>query len=210
MPGQQLDLTPLARTKQASNDTNFAQRKHHFLSLQNGKRVCFNALDAQSVEQPNHPRMACRHVYAGDLGSVVHKRQFPTNMWWSGVANRNVAYKCIDSFYVNTNNLLYPTQWCLPSSTTSTEEDDTTVIASNTCSSQGSYKHWALQHILSAPVFAGASFQLPTKDAIADLGVTQIFVMEGMPVLKKQPTTCPLRVSLADRRQVMSTHMCEV
>jgi hypothetical protein len=39
--------------------------------------------------------------------------------------------------------------------------------------------------MLSSPSFAGASFQLPTKDAIADLGATQIFVMEEMPVLNK-------------------------
>jgi hypothetical protein len=93
---------------------------------------------------------------------------------------------------------------------TSTEEDNTTVITSNTCSAQCSYKHCTLQHILSDPAFAGASFQLPTKDAIADLGATQIFVMEGLPALNKQPTTCPLCVSLTDRRQVMSTHMCDI
>ena len=34
--------------------------------------------------------------------------------------------------------------------------------------------------------------------------------MEGTPVLNKQPTTCPLRVYLADGRQTMSTHMCDV
>ena len=75
-----------------------------------------------------------------------------------------------------------------------------TMIASNTHSTQGSYKHHELQHILSAPAFSGASFQLPTKDAIADSGATQIFIMEGKPVLNKGPMTCPLRVSLADGR----------
>jgi hypothetical protein len=84
------------------------------------------------------------------------------------------------------------------------------MIASNTSSSQGSYKHQALQYILNAPAFARASFQLHTKDAIADSGATQIFVMEGTPVLIKQPQTCPLCVYLVDGRQVMSTHMCDI
>jgi hypothetical protein len=67
-----------------------------------------------------------------------------------------------------------------------------TMIASNTHTTQGSYKHCALQYILSAPVFARVYFQIPKKDAIADLGATQIFIMEGMPVqaTHDMPTTC--------------------
>ncbi len=34
--------------------------------------------------------------------------------------------------------------------------------------------------------------------------------MEGTLVLNKQITTCPLKVALADGRQVMSTHMCDI
>jgi hypothetical protein len=34
--------------------------------------------------------------------------------------------------------------------------------------------------------------------------------MDGTPVVNKQPITRPLKVSLANGRQVMSTHMCDI
>ncbi len=34
--------------------------------------------------------------------------------------------------------------------------------------------------------------------------------MDGTPMVNKQPTTRPLKVSLANGRQVMSTHMCDI
>ncbi len=48
------------------------------------------------------------------------------------------------------------------------------------------------------------------KDAIADSGTMQIFVMEGTLVINKCKTTQPLKVALADGRQVISTHMCDI
>ncbi len=51
---------------------------------------------------------------------------------------------------------------------------------------------------------------IASNEAIADSGATQIFVMDGIPVHNKQRTTCPLKVALADGRQVMSTHMCDI
>ena len=48
------------------------------------------------------------------------------------------------------------------------------------------------------------------NEAIPDLGATQIFVMDGIPVLNRQQTTCLLKVALADGRKVMSTHMCNI
>jgi hypothetical protein len=48
------------------------------------------------------------------------------------------------------------------------------------------------------------------NEAIADSGATQIFVMEGTPVLNKRITTCLLKVALADGRRVMFTHMCDI
>jgi len=44
--GQPVDLSPLSRTEQATIDTQFAQQKHYFLSLQNIERECFTVLDA--------------------------------------------------------------------------------------------------------------------------------------------------------------------
>jgi hypothetical protein len=82
-------------------------------------------------------------------------------------------------------------------------EDDKTVVTSNTGSSKCgiSTNTPPLQH------FACAAFSLKTKDA---LGATQIFIMEGMPVVNKQPTTCPLVVFLADGSKVTLTHMCDI
>jgi hypothetical protein len=34
--------------------------------------------------------------------------------------------------------------------------------------------------------------------------------MDGTPVVNKRPTTQPFKVSLADSRQVMSTHICDI
>jgi hypothetical protein len=51
---------------------------------------------------------------------------------------------------------------------------------------------------------------LKTGNAVADSGATQIFVMDGTPVLNKRVTTNPLTVSLADGRKVLSTHMCDI
>jgi hypothetical protein len=70
-------------------------------------------------------------------------------------------------------------------------------------------KAQAIKHIVQAEV-AGAAFRLTTKNAIADSGATQIFVTEGKTAVKKRATTRPLKVSLADRRQVISTHMCHI
>ncbi len=50
----------------------------------------------------------------------------------------------------------------------------------------------------------------PSYRAIADSGANQIFVMEGMPVINKRPTSLPLKVALADGRHAMSTHMCDI
>ncbi len=88
--------------------------------------------------------------------------------------------------------------------------DDITIPTSNiSLRSAPSYKSRVLDHIL-AKNFASAAFRLHTEDAIADLGTTQIFVMEGTPVINKRATTRPLKVALVDSRQVMSTHMCNI
>jgi hypothetical protein len=90
------------------------------------------------------------------------------------------------------------------------DNDEITIPTSNvSLRSTPSYKPRALDHIL-AKNFAGAAFRLHTKDAIVDSGVTQIFVMEGTPVINKRVTTRPLKVTLADGHQVMSTHMCDI
>ncbi len=82
--------------------------------------------------------------------------------------------------------------------------DDITVVASNTCS----FRSTTISSLALA--FAGTVFKLKPNNAITDSGATQIFVMDGTPVVNKCRTTCPLKVSLADGRKVTSTHMCDV
>jgi hypothetical protein len=71
------------------------------------------------------------------------------------------------------------------------DDDDITIPASNVagkCWTIKSYRTHALEHIVQQEL-AGGVFQLPTKHAIANLGATQIFVMDGTPVINKRPTT---------------------
>jgi hypothetical protein len=51
---------------------------------------------------------------------------------------------------------------------------------------------------------------IASNKAIADLGPTQIFVMDCTPVHNKRQTTCPLKVALANGHRLMSTHMCDI
>jgi hypothetical protein len=83
-------------------------------------------------------------------------------------------------------------------------------VTSNVSTRATSYKVHALSHILSKTEFADTTFCMKTKGAIADSGATQIFVIEGMPVNNKCKTTHQLRVALADGRQVLSTHECDI
>jgi hypothetical protein len=72
------NLTPLTCTEQASVDTAFLQQKHYFLSLQNIKRACFNALDLSindAFKVPNDPAIHKDGKWAclpRNLGPVVH------------------------------------------------------------------------------------------------------------------------------------------
>jgi hypothetical protein len=85
-------------------------------------------------------------------------------------------------------------------------EDNKTVVTSNT----GSSKCGLSNNTPSLQHYAYAAFPMETKDAIAGLGATQIFIMEGTPIVNKQPTTCQVVVSLADGSKVTSTHMCDI
>ena len=131
-------------------------------------------------------------------------------MWQGGAANRNVAFKCVDPFYVNTKNSSYLTkQHCLLYIIPPLEDYDITIPTSNvSChvlpNNMQYDNHTIHQHVACGTVC------LSTLQAIADSGATQIFVMEGMPVFNKWPTLQPLWVMLADGWQVVSTHMCDI
>jgi hypothetical protein len=72
------------------------------------------------------------------------------------------------------------------------------------------FKSHTLRHFLTYPNYAGALFTLKTNDAIANSGVTQVFVMARTLVINKQIKTNPLKVCIADRQQVTSMHMCDI
>ncbi len=87
------------------------------------------------------------------------------------------------------------------------------VIISNVSSSKRSrksFKEQALNHLVKTENAGFAGLRLDTYDTIANSGATQIFVMDGTPVVIKRPTTHPLKVALADGRIVVSTHMCDI
>jgi hypothetical protein len=91
--------------------------------------------------------------------------------------------------------------------------DDITVVASNVLS--GSTSSFSTVFSSVAPAqqsqWAYAALtSIASNEAIADLGATQIFIMDDIPVHNKRKTTCPLKVALADGCRVMSTHMCDI
>jgi hypothetical protein len=51
---------------------------------------------------------------------------------------------------------------------------------------------------------------IATNQAIADMGATSIFTMEGADVDNKHPSTKPLRISLLNGKQFQSTHVCDI
>jgi hypothetical protein len=81
------------------------------------------------------------------------------------------------------------------------DEDNMTIIASNMSSCR-----WSASY----PSRALAAMETPSKDAIANSGVAQIFVVEETLVKNKRRTTCPLKVMLANGQQVWTTHMCNI
>jgi hypothetical protein len=97
----------------------------------------------------------------------------------------------------------YLTQLCMNKVNVVPNNDKGTVQAPNLSSSLSqSYRSCALDHI--------AAFCLTTDDAIADSGATQIFAMDGTPVINKRVTMRLLKVSLANGHQMVSTHMCHI
>ena len=106
------------------------------------------------------------------------------------------------TFYVSSaNNTSYPTQCSTPA--TIDNDDDAIVITSNISSNTST--HNANTHAL-----ATTNVTLQTKDAIADSGATQIFIMKHTPVVNKRITCTPVKVALADGREVFSTHECNM
>ena len=80
--GEEIDTSPLTRTKQATIDTIFRRRKNYFLSMQNIERACFTALDSSvndAFKLSNMPGVRGWHAgmttvtILGQLSSVYGK-----------------------------------------------------------------------------------------------------------------------------------------
>ncbi len=86
---------------------------------------------------------------------------------------------------------------CISARHKTIDDDDVTVITSNATSATTKlYRLRALLQLSQAPVFAGATFALKTRNAIADSKATQVFIMEGIPFIDKRCMMNPLEVSL--------------
>ncbi len=94
---------------------------------------------------------------------------------------------------------MYPTHKHILSAV---DHDNNTVVASNVSAT--------LPDLTQCQAFAATGVSLDTKDAIADSGVMQIFVMEGTTVHNKQPILNSLRVLLEDKHAVRLTHECNI
>jgi hypothetical protein len=82
-------------------------------------------------------------------------------------------------------------------STLAMEHNDVTIPTSNfSALCPKSYKVRALDHILQQNKFAGAAFCLKTDYAIADSETTQIFVIEGTPIVNKKNRHASLKYLL--------------
>ena len=123
----------------------------------------------------------------------------------------DIAFKCNDTFSV-ISIASDPTQIFPPANEILVDDDDITVVTSNilegsTKSIESAFSSFAPRQ---ASKWAYAAMTIASKEAIADSGATQIYVMDGIPVHNRRKTTCPLKVALADRWRVMSTHMCDI
>ena len=123
----------------------------------------------------------------------------------------NVTFKCNETCSV-LSTASDPTIMFSPVSEIIVDDDDITVVTSNF--SNGSTRSLKSAFSLFAPKqqskWAYATMTIASNEAIADLGATQIFIMDGTPVHNKQKTTGPLKVTLADGGTVMWTHKCDI
>jgi hypothetical protein len=113
---------------------------------------------------------------------------------------------------VNSTISPYPTQLNVAESIfTDDDEDDTTIIASNCSRMQSAANSTGTISTLIAPKHQHYAIMLiEMSHAIADMGATSIFVMEGTLMENVQPTAHPITINLPDGKKVMSTHTCNI
>jgi hypothetical protein len=105
-----------------------------------------------------------------------------------------------------------------PINSTSSKDDDNIIIIT-----LNHTHHWPTpqQVWLSIAMAARTLFGSPmpqylnaltiaTNQAIADMGATSIFIMEGADVDNKCPAMVPLTINLPNGKWVQSTHVCDI
>ena len=63
---------------------------------------------------------------------------------------------------------------------------------------------------MAATIFNKPEVCRAIKYAISDSGATGHFIVEGSPVVNKQPSTNPLKITLPNGKVVQSTHTCNI
>jgi hypothetical protein len=91
------------------------------------------------------------------------------------------------------------------------QDDDNIMVATSnvTLSTTGLYRLHTLTVLLQKES-AKPTYHLHNNYTIINSGDTQIFVIKGSNVINKRQKPCPLKVTLAEGHQVMSTHMCDI
>ena len=92
-----------------------------------------------------------------------------------------VQFKCLNPFTMSLHNLSYPTETCYTTVATNLVDDlvddEVTVLTSNRTQRSQSACH------LAGLLLAGGHTTTSLPLSIADSGATQIFVMDGTPVV---------------------------
>jgi hypothetical protein len=154
-----------------------------------GRQDGFTCSNYMEYERANH--QFCR--------KGMHKTMYP--MWWCGAVNVDVKLEMVNSTISS-----YPTRINVAASIIKEEDHNITVMASN-CSRE----HCAANSAKFAPEDQHyANMLIEMSHAIADMGATSNFVMEGMPMENIKPTMNPITINLPDGKKVTSTHTCDI
>jgi hypothetical protein len=105
-----------------------------------------------------------------------------------------------------------------PINSTSSKDDDNITTVTSNCTHHWPTPQqvWPLTAMAARTLFGSPMPQylnaltIATNQAVADMGATSIFIMEGADVNNKRPTTVPLTINLPDGKWVQSTHVCDI
>jgi hypothetical protein len=129
-----------------------------------------------------------------------------------------MAYKFNNLVSTNSLTSLDPTETTFTLATGKCNKDTTTIMSNHSSLSSirvrtHTPQSWAIAaHALFSPIIHKAlnAITIVTLHAIADMGATSIFVLEGVDVANKQVASKPLTIHLLDGRKRQSTHVCNI